>query len=137
MKPSVLIPLSALALGACSPAYIGDFDLTAFTMSYDGEPLGTAGSTGSLSIDDALAAEVRINWSYDGDALTLALDGDAVDGDGDAFSLDLEGTVSDGQDGYAISADFACTADDDAIDCDGSFLINSYTYPAALDFERE
>jgi hypothetical protein len=137
LKPNVLIPLSTVALAACGPAFVGDFDLTSFTLSYDGDAIQTTGATGSLAVDKELATALRVNWTYDGYALAITLDGDAEEGDDDAFSLDLTGSVSYDGDSYAATGELECTIDGDDVDCDGTLRIDDEPYAMTAAFTRE
>ena len=137
MKSNVLIPLSTVALGACGPAFVGDFELNTFSATYDGDTQAIAGATGTMAIDGDLATELRINWTYDGYAYAISLDGDADEGDDDAFSLDLTGTFSYDGESYAATGDFDCTLDGDDVRCDGPFQADGYSLNITLEFSRE
>jgi hypothetical protein len=138
MKSSVLIPVSTLALGACGPAFVGDFELR--SLSFDGETY--AGATGSLEVDKDLNAELRLNWTYDGYAYSMSLDGDADEDDSRSFSLDLQGSYSYVDSygdtySYSASGDLDCELDGDELRCTGSILRDGSSYSSTLEFELD
>ena len=139
MKTHLLIPLTASAVMGCTPAFVGDFELTRFSIVYDGgETYQIPGAGGPMTIDKDLSTTATFTWSDDGASYTIAVDGEAEEAEDDGFSLDLTGTFSYDGDTYATSFDLACALDDggDAA-CTGTMVLDGETYSVALDFDGE
>jgi hypothetical protein len=136
MKPNLLIPLTATAVMGCTPAFVGDFELTRFAIVYDaGESYQLPGASGPLAIDKDLGAELTIAWSDDGESYAFAFEGDADAAEDDGFSLDLSGTFTNSDGSYATSLDLVCGLDDDGdAACTGDLALDGDSYSVALDF---